>query len=225
MVVETLPRVVIKFAGDSGDGMQLAGNEFATDTVLYGNDIATYPDFPAEIRAPQGTIPGVSGFQLHLGSSEIDSPGDNYDVLVAMNAAALKVNLKHLKKGGLIIADSAGFEAKNLKLAGFDAQSNPLESDLVKEYRVQVIDISRLTKEALKHTGLDGKIIDRCKNMFVLGYILWIFNRSTANVEKDIHRLFSARPQIRDANLIALKTGYNFGETTEVAVSKIDVPP
>lgn len=223
--MESLKSVVIKFAGDSGDGMQLTGSEFTTSAALFGNDIATFPDFPAEIRAPQGTLPGVSGFQLHFGSEEIDSPGDSCDVLVVMNAAALKVNLKQLKKGGIIIADISGFEAKNLKLAGYLPDENPIENNTLAAYRLQKIDVTKLTKETLKDSGLDGKSIDRCKNMFVLGYVLWMFNRNIENTIEDLSRIFSKKPLLRDANIRVLKAGYHYGETVESSIDQIEVMP
>lgn len=223
--MESLKSVVIKFAGDSGDGMQLTGSEFTTNAALFGNDIATFPDFPAEIRAPQGTLPGVSGFQLHFGSEEIDSPGDSCDVLVAMNAAALKINLKQLKKGGIIIADTSGFEAKNLKLAGYSPDENPIENNALAAYQLQKIDVTKLTKETLKDSGLDGKSIDRCKNMFVLGYVLWMFNRNLENTIEDLNRIFSKKPLLRDANIQVLKAGYNYGETVESSAHRMEVMP
>lgn len=229
MIVETATNkynIVIKFAGDSGDGMQLTGTEFTNNAALFGNDIATFPDFPAEIRAPQGTIPGVSGFQLHFGSDEIDSPGDSCDVLVAMNAAALKTNLRHLKKGGLIIADTAGFESKNLKLAGYAPDANPIENDSLSAYQLQKIDVTKLTKEALNDSGLDGKSIDRCKNMFVLGYVYWLFHRDLKSTIDFLRTRFAKKELLRDANIKVLQTGYNYGETVESAVSlRVAVAP
>lgn len=225
MSTEHKTHVVIKFAGDSGDGMQLTGSEFTNNAALFGNDIATFPDFPAEIRAPQGTLPGVSGFQLHFGSDEIDSPGDNCDVLVAMNAAALKTNLRHLKKGGLIIADTSGFESKNLKLAGYALDKNPLEDDTLANFQVQKIDVTKLTKEALKDSGLDGKSIDRSKNMFVLGYVYWMFNRDLKSTIEELNKKFESKTLLRDANIGVLRTGYHYGETVESAMPRVEVAP
>ena len=225
MSIEHKTHVVIKFAGDSGDGMQLTGSEFTNNAALFGNDIATFPDFPAEIRAPQGTLPGVSGFQLHFGSDEIDSPGDNCDVLVAMNAAALKTNLRHLKKGGLIIADTSGFESKNLKLAGYALDKNPLEDDTLDNFQVQKIDVTKLTKEALKDSGLDGKSIDRSKNMFVLGYVYWMFNRDLKSTIEELNKKFESKTLLRDANIGVLRTGYHYGETVESAMPRVEVAP
>src|SRR5580698_3336172 len=166
---ETLQNVVIKFAGDSGDGMQLTGSQFTNNTALIGNDLSTFPDFPAEIRAPQGTVPGVSGYQLHFSSNKIFTPGDNCDVLVAMNAAALKVNLKVLKPGGIIIANTDGFDSKNLRLANYPEGINPLEDGSLEGFELHKIDVTRLTREALKDIQLGVKEKDRAKNMFVLG--------------------------------------------------------
>lgn len=222
---ENKTHIVIKFAGDSGDGMQLTGTEFTNNAALFGNDIATFPDFPAEIRAPQGTIPGVSGFQLHFGSDEIDSPGDSCDVLVAMNAAALKTNLRHLKKGGLVIADTSGFESKNLKLAGYALDKSPLEDDTLANFQLQKIDVTKLTKEALKDSGLDGKSIDRSKNMFVLGYVYWLFNRNLKTTIDDLNRKFENKALLRDANIKVLQTGYHYGETVESALTRVEVAP
>jgi len=222
---ENKTHIVIKFAGDSGDGMQLTGTEFTNNAALFGNDIATFPDFPAEIRAPQGTIPGVSGFQLHFGSDEIDSPGDSCDVLVAMNAAALKTNLRHLKKGGLVIADTSGFESKNLKLAGYALDKNPLEDDTLANFQLQKIDVTKLTKEALKDSGLDGKSIDRSKNMFVLGYVYWLFHRNLKTTIDDLNRKFESKALLRDANIKVLQTGYHYGETVESSLTRVEVAP
>ncbi len=179
-----LSEVVIKFAGDSGDGIQLTGTQFAETTALFGNDIATFPDFPAEIRAPIGTVPGVSGFQLHFGDNTIYTPGDECDVLVALNAAALKTNLKNIKKHGIIIVNTSGFDSRNLRLANIPENENPLENDSLNDYQVHKIDITKLTKLAVAEFGLGNKESERCKNMFVLGLVYWLYNRS---MEKTIH--------------------------------------
>ncbi|HML57247.1 MAG TPA: 2-oxoacid:acceptor oxidoreductase family protein [Ferruginibacter sp.] len=173
---EILQDVVIKFAGDSGDGMQLTGNQFTVNSALLGLDLATFPDFPAEIRAPVGTLPGVSGFQLHFSSNPVFTPGDECDVLVAMNAAALKVNLKSLKKGGKIIVNTDGFDSKNLRLANYPDGVNPLDDHSLDGYEVLKMDVSRLTREALKEFTLGTKEKDRAKNMFVLGFLYWMYN-------------------------------------------------
>src|SRR5207247_1762487 len=174
---ETLNDVVIKIAGDSGDGMQLTGSQFTNNTALLGIDVATFPDFPAEIRAPQGTLTGVSGYQLRFSSNPVFTPGDLCDVLVAMNAAALKANLKQLKKGGKIIANVDGFDSKNLRLANYPNGINPLEDNSLENYEVIKVDITKMTREALKEFTMGTKEKDRAKNMFVLGFLYWMYNR------------------------------------------------
>ncbi|MGF1639286.1 MAG: 2-oxoacid:acceptor oxidoreductase subunit alpha [Cyclobacteriaceae bacterium] len=222
-IVEEKKNVVVKFAGDSGDGMQLVGMQFTNNTALIGNDMGTFPDFPAEIRAPQGTIAGVSGFQIHFGSTEIFTPGDTYDVLVAMNAAALKSNLYNLKLGGVIIVNVDGFDAKNLRLAGY--QDNPLENETLAGYMIHKIDITKLTKEALKDNPLGTRDKDRSKNMFVLGFIYWLFNRSLENTEAFLKRKFAKEHDILDANLKTLHAGYNYGDITESVGQRYLVRP
>jgi len=180
--IQELEHVVIKFAGDSGDGIQLTGSQFTNNTALIGNDLSTFPDFPAEIRAPIGTLPGVSGFQLHFSSQTIFTPGDECDVLVAMNAAALKVNLPVIKKGGIIILNTDGFDSKNLRLANYPEGVNPLENNSLDSYTVYKIDVTKLTREALKDiTTLGVKEKDRAKNMFVLGFLYWMYDRDMDN--------------------------------------------
>jgi len=222
--------VVIKFAGDSGDGMQLTGSQFTNSTALLGNDLSTFPDFPAEIRAPQGTLPGVSGFQLHFSSNRIYTPGDNCDVLVAMNAAALKVNLKSLKKGGIIIANSDGFDSKNLRLANYPDGVNPLEDGSLGNYELHVIDITKLTREALKDIQMGVKEKDRAKNMFVLGFLYWLYNRDMEVTISFLNDKFSKKQDILDSNIKSLKAGYNYGDTVETfttryRVEKAKLPP
>lgn len=207
--------VVIKFAGDSGDGMQLTGSEFTKNTALLGLDLATFPDFPAEIRAPQGTIPGVSGFQLRFSSEKIYTPGDECDVLVAMNAAALKTNLKHLKKGGKIIVNTDGFDAKNLRLANYADGENPLENGSLDGYDVIKIDVTKLTREVLKDFPLGTKEKDRARNMFMLGFLYWMYNRSLDPTINFLTEKFRSKPEILESNIQALKAGYNYGDTTE----------
>jgi 2-oxoglutarate/2-oxoacid ferredoxin oxidoreductase subunit alpha len=212
---ETLHDVVIKFAGDSGDGMQLTGTQFSNNTALMGIDLATFPDFPAEIRAPQGSLPGVSGYQLRFSSDKIFTPGDACDVLVAMNAAALKVNLSQLKKGGKIIANMDGFDAKNLRLANYPEGDNPLENGSLGNYEVIKMDVTRMTREALKEFTMGMKEKDRAKNMFVLGFLYWMYNRnmdSTVNFLKD---KFGKKDDILNSNIKAMQAGYNYGDTTE----------
>jgi len=215
--------VVIKFAGDSGDGMQLTGSQFTNNTALIGNDLSTFPDFPAEIRAPQGTLPGVSGYQLHFSSQRIYTPGDTCDVLVAMNAAALKVNLKALKPGGIIIANTDGFDTKNLRLANYPDGINPLEDGSLQGYELHKIDVTKLTREALKDIQLGTKEKDRAKNMFVLGFLYWLYNRDMTSTFSFLHDKFGKQPDILDSNIKALQAGYNFGDTVEAFASRYQV--
>ncbi len=220
--IEEREEVVIKFAGDSGDGMQLTGGQFTNTTALVGNDLGTFPDFPAEIRAPQGTLAGVSGFQLNFGSKEIFTPGDLSDVLVAMNAAALKVNLRNLKPGGIIIANTSGFDAKNLKLSGYE--KNPLDDGTLEGYQLIKIDVTKLTREATAEVAeLGMKEKDRCKNMFVLGFLYWMFNRPMDYTLNMLQAKFKDRPAIMEANIRALKAGYHFGDTTETFTTRYRV--
>src|SRR5450631_1125090 len=213
---ETILRnVVIKFAGDSGDGMQLTGSEFTNNTALLGIDLATFPDFPAEIRAPQGTLPGVSGFQLHFSSEQIFTPGDECDVLVAMNAAALKANMKSIKKGGRIIANIDGFDAKNLRLANYPEGINPLTDESLNNYELIPIDVTKLTREALKEFTIGVKERDRAKNMFVLGFLYWMYNRNPESTIQFLTEKFGKKPEIHQSNIAALRAGYNYGDTTE----------
>jgi len=212
---EVLSDVVIKFAGDSGDGMQLTGSQFTNNTALMGIDVATFPDFPAEIRAPQGTLPGVSGFQLRFSSSPVFTPGDLCDVLVAMNAAALKTNLKQLKKGGKIIANADGFDAKNLRLANYADGDNPLENGSLDNYELIRIDVTKLTREALKDFTMGMKEKDRAKNMFVLGFLYWMYNRNMESTIQFLKDRFGKKDEILNSNIKALQAGYNYGDTTE----------
>ncbi len=212
---EVLQNVVIKFAGDSGDGMQLTGSQFTNNTAMLGIDLATFPDFPAEIRAPQGTLPGVSGYQLRFSSDKIFTPGDECDVLVAMNAAALKTNLSALKKGGKIIANIEGFDPKNLRLANYPDGINPLEDNSLASYEVIKIDVTKMTREALKEFSMGMKEKDRAKNMFVLGFLYWMYGRNMDNTIQFLKDKFGKKPEIFESNIKALKAGYNFGDTTE----------
>lgn len=215
-VITEAESIVVRFSGDSGDGMQLTGMQFSDTTALLGNDVRTFPDFPSEIRAPGGTIAGVSGFQIKFGSKEVFTPGDDYDVLVVMNAAALKVELSKLKMGGIIIANTAGFDRKGLELAKYSEGNNPLENGSLDNYTVHKIDISKLTKEALADTNLSKKEIERSKNMFVLGLIFWIFDKSLDNSINLIKEKFARKPDIADANIKTLKTGWDYGENAEI---------
>ncbi|MCE9540498.1 MAG: 2-oxoacid:acceptor oxidoreductase family protein, partial [Bacteroidetes bacterium] len=222
---EIKTNVVILFAGDSGDGIQLAGSQFTATSALYGNDISTFPNFPAEIRAPQGTTAGVSGFQVHFGSVEIFTAGDTCDVLVVMNAAALKANLNQLKPGGLIIANIDGFDAKNLKLAKYPLDVNPLRDGSLAKYNIHEIDVTKITRTALADSGLGTKEMDRSKNMFVLGYIYWMYNRSLDNTIEFLKLKFKKRPELIDANINVLKAGYNYGDTIETPMNRFEVDP
>src|SRR4051812_42214996 len=220
---EVLQDVVIKFAGDSGDGMQLTGSQFTNNTALLGIDLATFPDFPAEIRAPIGTLPGVSGFQLHFSSKRIFTPGDECDVLVAMNAAALKVNLKNLKKGGRIIANTDGFDAKNLRLANYPDGVNPLADHSLSNFEVIKIDVTKLTREALKEFEMGTKEKDRAKNMFVLGFLYWMYNRDMENTISFLTEKFGKKDLILQSNIKALRAGYNYADTTETFTTRYHV--
>jgi len=228
---EVLQDVVIKFAGDSGDGMQLTGTQFTNNTALLGIDLATFPDFPAEIRAPIGTLAGVSGYQLHFSSNKVFTPGDVADVLVAMNAAALKVNLKSIKPGAKIIANIDGFDSKNLRLANYADGINPLEDGSLDNYEVIKIDVTKLTRESLKEfTDLGVKERDRAKNMFVLGFIYWMYNRQLDNTIAFLTEKFGKKETILKSNIKVLQAGYNYGETTETfttryKVEKAKLPP
>ncbi len=206
--------VVVRFAGDSGDGMQLTGGQFTLSTALTGNDLATFPDFPAEIRAPQGTTFGVSSFQIHFGASQIETSGDDIDVLVAMNAAALKVNLHAVRAGGLLICDSGEFSLRNLQKAGYAV--SPLDDDSLQKYQVMALDISKLTVDAVKPFGLGNKDALRCKNMWTLGLSLWMFDRDRAPLVEWLKNKFAKDENLANANIAALNAGHAFGETAEI---------
>lgn len=216
-------KVVIRFAGDSGDGMQLTGSQFSFTSALFGNDLATFPDFPAEIRAPLGTVEGVSGFQVQIGGVDIFTPGDQADVLVAMNPAALMSNMRYARKGGTIIVDMDSFDARNIAKAGFE--KNPLENGVLDAYNVVEAPISSLTKTALEGIQLDNKSIMRCKNMFALGMMYWLFDRPMSDTEKYLDGKFKKAPALAEANKKALHTGYHFAETIEALPSMYKVPP
>lgn len=222
-VTEKKKDITILFAGDSGDGMQLTGSLFTDTTAHYGNDISTFPNFPAEIRAPQGTVAGVSGFKLHFASVDIFTPGDDVDVFVAMNAAAFKANIAQLKIGGTIIANTSGFDKKNLRLAKYDDDASPLLDKSLDKYRVIEMDVSKMTREALADSGLGTKEVERCKNMYVLGFLYWMYNRSVENTERFISEKFAKKEDIRDANIKSLRAGYYFGETNETFTSRYEV--
>ena len=221
---EVLEAVVVRFVGDSGDGMQLTGSQFSDTSAMFGNDVATFPNYPAEIRAPQGSLYGVSGFQVHIGSVEISTPGDNVDLLVAMNPAGLKTNLHAVKPGHSIIVDTDSFNKKNLEKAHYDA--NPLEDGSLENFQVIEVSMTSLTKEALKEVqGLDNKSIVRSKNMFALGMVYWMYNRSTDYTVEFFHKKFKSKPEIIEANTKVLKAGYYFAETLELIPNSYTVAP
>jgi 2-oxoglutarate ferredoxin oxidoreductase subunit alpha len=219
--VVDLEKVVIKFAGDSGDGMQLTGSQFTDTSALLGNDLATFPDYPAEIRAPQGTVAGVSGFQIHIGRIDINTPGDIADVLVAMNPAALKANKNWIRKGGTIIVNIDTFTKKDFEKAGY--KNSPLDDNSFEGFNIIEAPISKLTREALKDSGLDGKSIGRSKNMFALGIVYWMFNRPMEQTEKFLQKKFAKKPEVINANIKVLHAGYNFADTIEALSSSYTV--
>nr|WP_114422567.1 2-oxoacid:acceptor oxidoreductase subunit alpha [Nocardioides houyundeii] len=221
--VKQLDRVIIRFAGDSGDGMQLTGDRFTQESAAFGNDLATLPNFPAEIRAPQGTLPGVSSFQVHFADHDILTPGDAPDVLVAMNPAALRANLGDLPKGATIIVDTHDFTARNLTKAGY--ATSPLEDEALAEYAVHQLDLTGMTVAAVKEFGLSRKDAARAKNMFALGLLSWMYGRPTESTVEFLSRRFAKVPDIRDANITAFKSGYYFGETTESFVVSYEIKP
>jgi 2-oxoglutarate ferredoxin oxidoreductase subunit alpha len=221
---EVLEAVVIRFVGDSGDGMQLTGTQFSDTSAMFGNDIATFPNYPSEIRAPQGSLYGVSGFQVHIGSVEVSTPGDNVDLLVAMNPAALKTNLYALKPGHTLIVDTDSFTKKNLEKAEYT--TNPLEDGSLDNYRVIQVDMSSLTKEALKDVaGLDNKAISRSKNMFSLGMIYWMYNRSTDHTIDFFNKKFKSKPNLVESNTKVLNAGYYYAETLELIPNSYTISP
>ena len=217
MMVKELEEVVVRFSGDSGDGMQLAGNIFSNVSATVGNDICTFPDYPADIRAPQGSLTGVSGFQVHIGAGQVYTPGDRCHVLVAMNPSALKTQIKFCKPQGLIITDSDSFEARDLEKAQFKTD-NPFEELGIKQ-EVLEVPISSMCKESLKDSGLDNKSALRCKNMFALGLVCWLFNRNLAAAEKMLREKFAKKPEIAEANIKVLNDGFNYGANTHASVS------
>jgi 2-oxoglutarate ferredoxin oxidoreductase subunit alpha len=221
--LQDLDQVVIRFAGDSGDGMQLTGDQFTRTTALMGNDIATFPDFPAEIRAPAGTLPGVSAFQLRFSSFDIHTPGDAPDVLVAMNPAALKVHLKELKRDGILLLNTASFGALDLKKAKWD--KDPRTDGTLDGYVVIEIDLEKRTQEALANSPLDNRARERCKNMYALGILYWMYHREMAPTEKSIAQKFAKKPDLVAANLTAMKAGYAYAETIEIFQTAYRVPP
>src|SRR6478752_1439121 len=227
--VNPVPSATIRFCGDSGDGMQITGDQFTSTSALLGNDVATFPDYPAEIRAPRGTLAGVSGFQVHFSSTDIYTPGDALDALVVMNPAALKTNLTDLRKGGILIANSDNFEKKDYEMAGYE--QNPLDSEVLEHtYQLYKVQMTKIVRAALKETGMGQKEVDRCKTFFALGLVYWLYGRDLAPTVRYVNEKFATKPDIIDANLMALRAGWNYGETTDAFVSsyKIDkakLPP
>src|SRR3954466_10264786 len=221
--VERIDRVVIRFAGDSGDGMQLTGSWFTSETALLGNDLSTLPDFPAEIRAPAGSLPGVSGFQIHFADRDILTPGDAPDVLVAMNPAALKTNVRDLPKGGTLIVNRDAFTERNLEKAGYAA--NPLEDGSLSEFHLHDVPLTTLTLEALKEVDVSKREAERSKNMFALGLMSWLYHRPTEDTVAFLERKFKAKPSIAEANVKAFKAGWAYGETSEDFVISYEVAP
>jgi 2-oxoglutarate ferredoxin oxidoreductase subunit alpha len=221
---EKIEAVVIRFVGDSGDGMQLTGTQFSDTSAMFGNDIATFPNYPSEIRAPQGSLYGVSGFQVHIGSVEVSTPGDSVDLLVAMNPAALKTNIRALKPGHTLIVDTDSFNKKNLEKAEYT--TNPLEDGSLDNYRVIEVDMTSLTKEALKDVaGLDNKAISRSKNMFSLGMVYWMYNRSLEHTIDFFNKKFKAKPSLIESNTKVLNAGYYFAETLELIPNSYTISP
>src|SRR5262245_8296985 len=220
--IQPIPSATVRFAGDSGDGMQLTGDQFTRTSALLGNDVATFPDYPAEIRAPRGTLAGVSGFQVHFSSTDIFTPGDTLDALVVMNPAALKTNLTDLRKGGVLIANADNFEKKDWEMAGYEA--NPLDSEVLEHsYQLYKVPMTKIVREALKDTGMGTKEVDRCKNYFALGLVYWLFGRDMQPTIRATQEKFATKPLLIDANVRALKAGWNYGETTDAFVSSYRV--
>jgi 2-oxoglutarate/2-oxoacid ferredoxin oxidoreductase subunit alpha len=220
---EVLESAVLRFAGDSGDGMQITGSQFTNTTALFGNDLATFPDFPAEIRAPAGTLPGVSGFQIHFGAKDVFTPGDTVDVLVVMNPAALKTNIADLRRGGILIVNLDNFKETDLKKAQMAA--SPLEDHSLEGYRLFAVELNKLTRLALRDLGLDAKSMDRCKNFFALGMCYWLYNRSMDPTYRWLEDKFSKKPVLAEANKLAMKAGYAYCEATEAFQVSYEVPP
>ena len=219
---ESLSGVTVRLAGDSGDGMQLLGTQLTNTSALSGNDVATFPDFPAEIRAPRGTRAGVSGFQVQFSAEEIFTPGDGVDTLICMNPAALVTNIGDLRRGGILIVNSDGFTDKDLKLAKLE--TNPLEDDTTEGYRLIKVPMTTITRDAVEPTGLSVKFADRCKNFFAMGLVFWLYGRDVEPTLRFIENKFSSKPDVAEANRLALKAGWNFGETTENFASTFSVP-
>ncbi len=221
--VRVLESATVRFCGDSGDGMQLAGTQFTNASALFGNDIATFPDFPAEIRAPRGTRAGVSGFQIHFASRKIYTPGDQVDALVAMNPAALVTNLPDLIKGGILIVNKDLFDEKSIKQAGYE--TSPLDDDSLDEYRLFAVEMTKLTRAAVEDLGLGTKESDRCRNFFAMGLVFWLYDRQLDSTLRYISEKFAKNPNVAEANRRALHAGYNYGDTTEAFGDQYSVAP
>ena len=220
---EVIEKAVLRFCGDSGDGMQITGSQFTNTVALYGNDLATFPDYPAEIRAPAGTLPGVSGFQIQFSSADVFTPGDSVDVLVAMNPAALRANIKDLKTNGILIVNSDAFTDNDLRKA--DLTTNPLEDNSLDGYRLFPVGLERLTRTSLQDLGLDAKSMDRCKNFFALGMCYWLYNRTMDLTYKWIEDKFKTKALLVEANKLAMRAGYNYCEATEAFQVSYEIPP
>jgi 2-oxoglutarate ferredoxin oxidoreductase subunit alpha len=220
---EVIDQAVIRFCGDSGDGMQITGSQFTNTVALYGNDLATFPDYPAEIRAPAGTLPGVSGFQVHFSSNDVYTPGDSVDVLVAMNPAALKMNLPDLKTNGILIVNLDSFKENDLRKA--QIVTNPLEDHSLDGYRLFAVELTKMTRAALKDLGLDAKSMDRCKNFFALGMCYWLYNRSMEPTHGWLQEKFKSKQQLVQANKLAMQAGYSYCEATEAFQISYEIPP
>lgn len=221
--VSNIDEATVRFCGDSGDGMQLAGTQFTTTSALLGNDVATFPDFPAEIRAPRGTKAGVSGFQIHFSSNEIFTPGDTVDALVAMNPAALVTNLPDLRKGGILLVNKDAFEKKGLEQAGYDV--DPCDDGSLKDFKLHTVEMTKLTRLAVEGLGLSQKEADRCRNFFAMGLVFWLYDRSLEPTLRFIENKFGKRPEVAQANSAALKAGFNYGETVEAINTQYHVGP
>ncbi len=220
---EVIDQAVIRFCGDSGDGMQITGSQFTNTVALYGNDLATFPDYPAEIRAPAGTLPGVSGFQVHFSSNDVYTPGDAVDALVAMNPAALKMNIADLKTNGILIVNLDAFKEGDLRKA--QIVTSPLEDHSLDGYRTFAVELTKLTRAALKDLGIDTKSMDRCKNFFALGMCYWLYNRSMAPTLSYLEDKFKSKPQLVQANKLAMQAGYSYCEATEAFQISYEIPP
>src|ERR1700724_4632736 len=220
---EVIDKAVLRFCGDSGDGRQYNGSQFHNTVALYGNDLATFPDYPAEIRAPAGTLPGVSGFQVHFSSSDVYTPGDSVDALIAMNPAALKMNLPDLKANGILIVNLDSFKENDLRKAQISV--SPLEDHSLDGYRLFAVELTKLTRAALKELGLDAKSMDRCKNFFALGMCYWLYNRSMDATLRYLDDKFKNKPLLAEANKRAMKAGYSYCEATEAFQVSYEIPP